>query len=94
MYYSRDELIDLIISNNMIDKFIEWLQKQGFDTSEPISIKDIDYELLYRFAKENNLLDTEEQNTLKIDDITSIPEPEELKMYRRPTKPKKIRSKR
>ncbi len=91
---TREELIDLITVNNMVEDFVEWLRKEkGIDTANPISLKDIDYNLLLEYVQAKGLLD-DDKNVLKLtpQDLSS-PEPEELGVDKRPTKPKKIRQK-
>ncbi len=91
---SKDELIELITANNMVEHLLEWLRSRGFDTAQPISLKDLDYEVLLQFAKEKGLLDVDTGEISLSQDDVSTPEPEEIGAGTRPTKPKKIRSKR
>lgn len=87
---SRDELVDLILSNNMLEDFVKWLRQKGIDI-DPISLKDVDYIYLYQFAAEKKLiaddLKTQDQNDEK--DVADDLE----KKVQRFTKPKKIRRK-
>jgi len=55
-YIPRDELIDLIVRNNMVEEFISWVKSVKGDTPEPLSLRDIDYELLLRFALNKKLI--------------------------------------
>jgi len=92
---SRIDLIEMIKANNMIEDFLEWLRsRKGVDTSEPISLNDIDVGLLIEYAKERGLIGSD-MNIIE-EEAKSLrdPEPEELNVDIRPTKPKKVRSKR
>ena len=90
-----EELIDIITSNNMVEDFVEWLRSvKGIDTSDPISLKDIDYSLLLEYVQSKGLVRGDEDILELLSQDTTSPEPEELDAYRRPTKPKKIRQKR
>jgi len=88
---SRDELVELILANNMLEKFVQWLQQKGVDI-DPISLRDVDVEYLYQFALEKKLLVTESEEF-----AASVNEDEEVKVLekkaQRHTKPKKIRRK-
>ena len=94
MSVSRTELIELIKANNMVEDFLEWLRSKGIDTAEPISFNDIDINLLLQYARERGLIDNDVNNIEEEAKKLTEPEPEELGVDRRPTKPKKIRSKR
>ncbi|NPA97156.1 MAG: hypothetical protein GXO32_06100 [Crenarchaeota archaeon] len=91
---SKVDLVEMIKANNMVEDFLEWLRKRGIDTAEPISLMDVDTELLLEYAREKGLIGNDtnsiEEEARKLTD----PEPEELGADVRPTKPKKIRSKR
>ncbi|MEL9939968.1 MAG: hypothetical protein QW348_05215 [Ignisphaera sp.] len=52
---SREELIDIILANNMLEQFVEWLRLRGVD-NDIISLRDIDRRYLYEFAIEKKLL--------------------------------------
>jgi len=91
---SKDELLDIITSNNMIEDLVSWLrEKKGIDTSNPISLKDLEYEILYEFVKEKGLLNSDNGIIEPSPSEFTHPEPEELGVDKRPTKPKKIRKK-
>ncbi|MEM1644403.1 MAG: hypothetical protein QXL96_00805 [Ignisphaera sp.] len=55
-YIPRDELIDVIVSNNMVEEFISWVKSIKGDTSEPMSLRDVDYELLLNFVLNKKLI--------------------------------------
>ncbi len=92
---SRVDLVEMIKANNMVEDLLEWLRsKKGMDTSEPISLNDLDINLLIEYARERGLIG-EDVNVIEEEaKMLRDPEPEELKVDVRPTKPKKIRSKR
>ncbi|MEM0048045.1 MAG: hypothetical protein QW464_04140 [Ignisphaera sp.] len=52
---TREELIDIILANNMLEQFVEWLRLRGVD-NDIISLRDIDHRYLYEFAIEKKLL--------------------------------------
>ncbi len=86
----------MIKANNMVEDLLEWLKSRGYDPSVPVSLKDLDYQLLLTYARERGLIevnDVVEEMAEEAKGMTE-PEPEELGVDRRPTKPKKIRSKR
>jgi len=91
--FSKDELIDVIVSNNMVEEFARWLkEKRGMDI-DPISLRDVDYDLLLEFVKLRKLIDTETdvaENYYEDADELSIADDI---LASRPTKPKKIRRK-
>ncbi len=90
--FSKEELIDIIVSNNMVEEFARWLrEKKGVDI-DPISLRDVDYDLLLEFARFRKLIDDEkDMEKLCEEDIdTTIVDD---KLFSRPTKPKKIRRK-
>lgn len=60
-YIPRDELIDIITRNNMVEEFTLWVKRVKGDTDEPISLRDIDYELLLRFVVEKKLIEIDDQ---------------------------------
>jgi len=87
---TKDELIEMIKANNMVEDFLTWLRKNVSEDLDAVSLKDLDYELLYRYASEKGLLRFHDDlETQASQDDTQIEE-EEL---RSPTKPKKIRKK-
>ena len=91
----KEELIDIITSNNMVEDFVKWLRNvKGIDTSDPISLKDIDYGLLLEYVRSKGLIRGDEDISELLSHDATSSELEELDVYRRPTKPKKIRQKR
>jgi len=79
----------------MVEDFIEWLRSaKKIDTSDPISLKDVDYSLLLEYVQSKGLIRGEEDILELMRQDTTSSEAEELDVYRRPTKPKKIRQKR
>lgn len=60
-YIPRSELVDAIVSNNMVEEFMSWVRNIKGDTSEPISLWDIDYELLLRFVLDKKLIDLDSE---------------------------------
>lgn len=56
-YIPRDELIDIIVRNNMVEEFMAWVKNIKEDISEPISLRDIDYELLLKFVLDRKLIE-------------------------------------
>ncbi|ADM28382.1 hypothetical protein Igag_1580 [Ignisphaera aggregans DSM 17230] len=91
--FSKDELIDVIVSNNMVEEFARWLkEKKGMDI-DPISLKDVDYDLLLEFVKLRKLIDTETDIAEHYyEDTDELPIADDI-VASRPTKPKKIRRK-
>ncbi|MCS7111120.1 MAG: hypothetical protein N3D82_00180 [Ignisphaera sp.] len=87
---SRDELIDIITYNNMVEEFVAWLRNVKGISADPISLKDIDYNLLLEFARSKGLLNSEAPK-----EFTEINK--QIELYnmdvKRSTKPKKIRRK-
>lgn len=64
---SKEELIDLIISGGLLEDFLQWIRNKGIEIDVGMSLRDIDYELIYWYAKEKNLIvEGEEQSELKI----------------------------
>jgi hypothetical protein len=88
---SRDELVDLILSNNMLEDFVTWLRRKGVDT-DPISLKDVDYAYLYQFALEKKLIVDNLEPAIQ-DDAEEVAKEELERRVQRYTKPKKIRRK-
>jgi len=87
---SKDELIEMIKANNMVEDFLTWLRKNVSEDLDAVSLKDLDYELLYRYASERGLLRfNDDLETQASQDDAQIEEEE----FRSPTKPKKIRKK-
>ncbi len=91
--FSKDELVDIIVSNNIVEEFTRWLKEEkGVDT-DPISLRDVDYNLLLEFVKLRKLIDTEIDITEYYhEDIDELSVADD-KLFSRPTKPKKIRRK-
>jgi len=91
--FSKDELIDIIVSNNMVEEFARWLkEKRGMDI-DPISLRDVDYDLLLEFVKLRKLIDTETDITKHYyEDTDELSVADDI-LSSRPTKPKKIRRK-
>ncbi len=91
---SKLDLVEMIKANNMVEDFLDWLRRKSVDTAEPISLMDVDTQLLIEYAREKGLIGNDanaiEEEARELKD----PEPEELNADVRPTKPKKIRSKR
>jgi len=85
----------MITSNNIVDELIRWLEKHGVDTSKPLRLEDIEYNLLLMFAKEKGLLKISPEVVADpgdpLDDLASLPE--EVEQQFKATKPKKIRQK-
>lgn len=92
---SKDEIIDMIVANNMVDKLVRWLESRGFDTSQPVRLEELSEELLIEFARENGLLsESEEPEEAGGGEDESIDRmPEEVEQRFMATKPKKIRQK-
>ncbi|MEM0152979.1 MAG: hypothetical protein QXJ22_00260 [Ignisphaera sp.] len=88
---SRSELIDIITSNNIIEEFVAWLRNVKKIDTDPISLKDVDYNLLLEFVHTKGLLKSEAPPEL------INPSDDKLEHYsvsgKRFTKPKKIRRK-
>ncbi len=91
---SKIDLVEMIKANNMVEDFLEWLRRKGIDTSEPISLIDVDTALLIEYARERGLIGNDANVIEEEARMLSDPEPEELNADVRPTKPKKARSKR
>ncbi|MDK6028380.1 hypothetical protein QPL79_03260 [Ignisphaera sp. 4213-co] len=87
---SREELIDLILANNMLDQFIAWLRLRGLD-SDPVSLRDIDLKYLYEFALEKKLLTEDELEQDEKDYNSELEYSIEKKIIN--VKPRKIRRK-
>ncbi|MCC6055353.1 MAG: hypothetical protein LM583_01575 [Desulfurococcaceae archaeon] len=86
---SRDELVELILSNNMLEDFVKWLRQKGVE-ADPISLRDIDYTYLYQFALEKKLI----INNLEAEPSDNNEDASDLeRRVQRYTKPKKIRRK-
>ncbi|HID80180.1 MAG TPA: hypothetical protein EYP48_00480 [Ignisphaera sp.] len=88
-------MIDIITSNNMVEDFVKWLRRvKGINTSDPISLKDMDYNLLLEYVQSKGLIAGDEAILdLMNQDDTSL-KLEEIDMHRKLTKPKKIRQER
>lgn len=54
-------MIDIITRNGMVEEFVSWVKKVRGDIPEPISLMDIDYELLLRFVLEKKLIVLEDE---------------------------------
>lgn len=91
--FSKEELIDAIVSNNMVEEFARWLrEKKGMDM-DPISLRDVDYDLLLEFAKLRKIIDDEIDVMKNYDEDIDALSITDDKLSFRPTKPKKIRRK-
>jgi len=92
---SKDEIIDMVVANNMVDKLVRWLESRGFDTSQPVRLEELSEELLIEFARENGLLsEGEEPEEAEGGEDESIDRmPEEVEQRFMATKAKKIRQK-
>jgi hypothetical protein len=92
-YISREELIDIITRNGMVEEFMSWVKKVKGYVPDPISLADIDYELLLRFVVEKKLIDLEEEPEY----IKNVREEESLGLefvdLEKKALPKKIRRK-
>lgn len=97
MYIPRDELIDIIVRNNMIEEFASWIKKKLGDDVDPISFHDVDYKLLLDFVIEKKLINIgsedvveyiKEAENIQYLDLATDGEELEKKML-----PKKIRRK-
>jgi len=89
----RNELIEIIKSNNMVEEFVNWLRNSKKIDADPISLKDVDYNLLLEFVQSKGLLKTE---TLTEFENASRDDDDILDDYIKnieSTKPKKIRRK-
>ena len=88
---THSELIEIIKSNNMVEDFVKWLREIKKIDLDPISLKDIDYELLLEFLILKGILrvDTSEEFTISDNDQLELYTTEAV----RHTKPKKIRRK-
>lgn len=94
MYIPRTELIDLIVRNNMVEEFVSWIKKMKGSDIEPISLWDIDYDLLYKFVLEKKLIVIEDipeyvKEAASVDKDIDI----SFKNIERKNMPKKIRRK-
>jgi len=90
---TRNELIEIIKSNNMVEEFVNWLRNSKKIDIDPISLKDVDYDLLLEFVQSKGLLKTE---TLTEFENVSRDDDNILDNYIKnieSTKPKKIRRK-
>jgi hypothetical protein len=90
---TRNELIEIIKSNNMVEEFVNWLRNSKKIDADPISLKDVDYNLLLEFVQSKGLLKTE---TLTEFENVSRDDDNILDNYIKnieSTKPKKIRRK-
>ncbi len=77
---SKDELIEMIISGGLIEDFISWTRGKGLDIDIGVSLRDIDYEILYEYAKERNLIaEGDEQRELSIPYEFEKHEPREVR---------------
>ncbi len=87
---SHSELIDIIIYNNMVEEFVAWLKNIKGISADPISLRDIDYNLLLEFVHSRGLLNSEIPKEF-------IDSDKHLELHdmdvKRPTKTKKIRRK-
>jgi hypothetical protein len=92
-YISREELIDIITRNGMVEEFVSWVKKVKGYVPDPISLADIDYELLLRFVVEKKLIDLGEEPEY----IKNVGEEESLGLefvdLEKKALPKKIRRK-
>jgi hypothetical protein len=92
-YISREELIDIITRNGMVEEFVSWVKKVKGYVPDPISLADIDYELLLRFVVEKKLIDLGEEPEY----IKNVREEESLGLefvdLEKKALPKKIRRK-
>jgi len=79
----------------MAEDFVKWLRRgKGINTSDPISLKDMDYNLLLEYVQSKGLIAGDEAILdLMNQDDTSL-KLEEIDMHRKLTKPKKIRQER
>uniref|UniRef100_A0A7C2VM07 Uncharacterized protein n=1 Tax=Ignisphaera aggregans TaxID=334771 RepID=A0A7C2VM07_9CREN len=95
-YIPREELIDVIVRNNMVEEFVAWLRSvKGYNVPEPISLRDIDYDLLLNFALFKKLVVLDDTPDY-IKDAESVREAEDediAKKIERQMEPKKIRRK-
>jgi len=87
---SKDELIEMIKANNMVEDFLAWLRRNVSEDLDAVSLKDLDYDLIYRYASEKGLLRFHDDFEAQAPQSDAQIEEEEL---RSPTKPKKIRKK-
>ena len=94
MYISRSELVDIIVRNNMVKEFALWVKKIKGDDGDPISLRDVDYELLLRFVVEKKLIDVEDlPDYLKEAEVPGFEIDEEFRDLEKQAIPKKIRRK-
>lgn len=87
---SRNELIDIIVYNNMVEEFVAWLRNIKRIDVDPISLKDVDYNLLLEFVNSKGLLNSEVLKEFSEVDIDAESYDIDVRRY---TKPKKIRRK-
>lgn len=89
VYIPRDELIDVIVRNGMVEEFASWIKKKLGDDCDPISLEDVDYEYLLHFAIEKKLINVDELPEY-IKDAENLHYPDiddkELEMKRLPRK--------
>ncbi|RLG89142.1 MAG: hypothetical protein DRO15_01275 [Thermoprotei archaeon] len=91
---SVQELIELIINAGLLEDFISWLRSKGIDTSEPFKLEELDLALIKRYIAEKRLIDISEDYEFEHLEENVRKEIENVyDVDLRPTKPKKIRSK-
>lgn len=92
-YISRSELIDVIVSNNMVEEFASWVKSIKSDITEPISLWDIDYELLLNFVLAKKLIELDNEPEYVRDAKTELEVEDRFKHVERKAIPRKIRRK-
>jgi len=92
---SAQEFIELIINAGLLEDFLNWLRSNGIDTSKPFKLEELNPTIIKRYVIEKKLINIEDEN-YKLEDVEETIEKEVENVYDvdlRPTKPKKIRSK-
>lgn len=92
-YISRSELIDIIVSNNMVEEFASWVKSIKGDIVEPISLRDIDYELLLKFVLSRKLIELDNEPEYVRDAKTELELEDRFTHIERGAIPRKVRRK-
>lgn len=92
-YIPRNELIEIIVRNNMVEEFISWVKNVKGDIPDPISLWDVDYELLLRFVLSKKLVELNDEESGVVDMEDNLGVEGRFTHIEKKTVPRKIRRK-